>query len=245
VIRDVVDGLDVVQADGVARMTPLRPRMAVRSQPVSRRAVLATVLASLLLAGCFTGPRPYFGDTNAFPPGSVTGDTAIDAVLTLFDAVSIGPATATYSVLTKFGNTTHPATVVLTPGKRAITIGNIRYVQTETTANTCTQDNSVPCVTGFDPQRISDIGITVDFYAADTAKRLRRDAQAKLGPAIASQATIAGQPATCVDITLPGGVATYCSLANGMLAKLDDGDVQITLTAYGAAADPVAFQLPG
>jgi hypothetical protein len=30
-----------------------------------------------------------------------------------------------------------------------------------------------------------------------------------------------------------------------MLAKLDDGDVQIVLTAYGAAADPAAFQLPG
>jgi len=48
---------------------------------VSRRAVLAIALATVFLAGCFTGPRPYFGDTNAFPPGSVTGDTAIDAVL--------------------------------------------------------------------------------------------------------------------------------------------------------------------
>jgi FlaG/FlaF family flagellin (archaellin) len=235
----------VIGDDGDVRMTPLPPQLAVRSQPVSRRAVLAIALAALLLAGCFTGPRPYFGDTNAFPPGSLTGDTAIDGVLKLFDAVGTGPATATYSVLTKFGNTTHPATIVLTPGKRAITIGNIRYIQTETTANTCTQDNSAPCVKGFDPQRISDIGITVDFYAADTAKRLRRDAQAKLGPAIASQTTVAGQPASCVDVTVPGGVATYCALGNGMLAKLDDGDVQIVLTAYGAAADPAAFQLPG
>jgi FlaG/FlaF family flagellin (archaellin) len=230
---------------GDARMTPLPPQMAVRSQPVSRRAVLAIALATVFLAGCFTGPRPYFGDTNAFPPGSLTGDTAIDGVLKLFDSVTNGPSTATYSVLTKFGNTTHPATIVLTPGKRAITIGNIRYIQTETTANTCTQDNSVPCVKGFDPQRISDIGITVDFYAADTAKRLRRDALAKLGPAIGSQTTIAGQAATCVDVTVPGGVATYCALANGVLAKLDDGDVQIVLNAYGAAADSAAFQLPG
>ena len=226
-------------------MTPLPPPLAVRSQPVSRRAVLAIALATVFLAGCFTGPRPYFGDTNAFPPGSVTGDTAIDAVLKLYDAATTGPSTATYSVLTKFGNTTHPATIVLTPGKRAISIGNIRYIQTETTANTCTQDNSTPCVKGFDPQRISDIGITVDFYAADTAKRLRLDAQAKLGPAIASQTTVAGQAATCVDVTVPGGVATYCALANGILAKLDDGDVQIVLAAYGATADPAVFQLPG
>jgi FlaG/FlaF family flagellin (archaellin) len=226
-------------------MTPLLSQLAVRSQPVSRRAVLAIALATVLLAGCFTGPRPYFGDTNAFPPGSLTGDTAIDTVLKLFDTVTTGPSTAAYSVLTKFGNKTHPATIVLAPGKRGITIGNIRYIQTVTTVNTCTQDNSVPCVKGFDPQRISDIGVTVDFYAADTAKRLRRDAQAKLGPAIGSQTTIAGQPATCVDVTVPGGVATYCALADGMLGKLDDGDVQIVLTAFGATADPAAFQLPG
>jgi hypothetical protein len=218
--------------------------MAVRSQPVSRRTVLAVALAAVLLAGCFTGPRPYFGDTNAFPPGSLTGDTAIDAVLKKLDAATTGPATAVYSVLTKFGNTTHPASVVLTPGKRAVTVGNIRYIQTETTANTCTQDKSLPCVTGFDPQRISDVGITVDFYAADTAKRLRRDAQAKLGPAIATQDVIAGQQASCVDVTVPGGVAAYCVLNNGMVAKLDDGDVLITLTAYGETADPAAFQLP-
>jgi hypothetical protein len=205
---------------------------------------MAIALATVFLAGCFTGPRPYFGDTNAFPPGSLTGDPAVDAVLKKLDGASTGPATAAYNVLTKFGNTTHPATVVLTPGKRAVTVGNIRYIQTETAANTCTQDKSLPCVTGFDPQRISDIGITVDFYAADTAKRLRRDALAKLGPAIATQDVIAGQPTSCVDITVPGGVATYCVLNNGILAKLDDGDVQVTLTLYGETADPAAFQLP-
>jgi hypothetical protein len=219
--------------------------MAVRSQAVSRRAVLAIALATVVLAGCFTGPRPHFGDANAFPAGSLTGDTAIDAVLKKLDGASAGPATAAYTVLTKFGNTTHPATVVLAPGKRAITVGNVRYIQTEATANTCTQDKSLPCVTGFDPQRISDVGITVDFYARDTATRLRRDAEAKLGPAIATQDVIAGQPASCVDVTVPGGVATYCVLNNGMLAKLDDGDVLITLTLYGETADTTAFQLPG
>jgi len=216
----------------------------VRSSLVSRRALLAIALSTVLLAGCFTGERPSFGDSNAFPPGSMTGDPAIDAVLTKLDSVSTGPSTAAYTVLTKFGNTTHPAVISLSPGKRKVIIGNTIYIQTEASANTCTQDGSVPCVKGFDPQRISDIGITVDFYAADTAKRLRRDAQAKLGPAIASQDVIAGQPVTCVDVSVPGGVAVYCVLANGIVAKLDDGDVLITLTLYGDTVDPNAFTLP-
>lgn len=219
----------------------LRSFHLVRSTIVSRRAVLAIALSSLLLAGCFTGQRPFFGDSNAFPPGTMTGDPAIDAVLTKLDGATVGPATAAYTVLTKFGNKTSPAVVVLAPGKRSITIGNVHYVQTESSADTCTQDGSVPCVHGFDPQRISDVGITVDFYAADTAKRLRRDAQAKLGPAIASQETIAGQAATCVDVTVSGGTAVYCVLADGLVAKLDDGDVRIVLTLFGAIADPNQF----
>ena len=217
----------------------------VRSCIVSRRALLAICLCIVALSGCFTGERPYFGDSNAFRPGTLSGDPAIDAVLTKLDGATSGPATAAYTVLTKFGNTTNPALVVLQPGKRNVVIGNTRYLQTEVAANTCTQDATIPCVPGFDPQRISNIGITVDFYAADTAKRLRRDAQAKLGPAITSHDVIAGQPVTCVDVTVSGGTAVYCVLANGLLAKLDDGDVLITLALYGDTADAKAFALPG
>ena len=93
-------------------------------------------------------------------------------------------------------------------------------------------------------QRISDTLITVDFYAADTAKRLRRDAAAKLGPATGYDEVIADQPATCVDVPLVGGTAVYCALASGLLAKLDDGDVAVTLTLYGDTVDASAFTPP-
>jgi hypothetical protein len=211
---------------------------------VSRRGVIALALSALLLAGCFTGKRPHFSDNETFRPGSATGDPAVDAVLAKLDAVSTGPVTAAYTVLTKYGNTTNPALVALSPGKRNVTVGNTVYIQTETMAATCTQDLSVPCVDGFDPQRISDIGLTVDFYASDTAKRLRRDALAKLGPATAYEQVIADQPASCVDVPVTGGTAVYCVLDSGIVAKLDDGDVLVTLTLYGDIVDQAKFVLP-
>jgi hypothetical protein len=240
----VVGGGERISAAASQVLPHFHRSQPVRSSVVSRRAALALTLCTLLLAGCFTGKRPYFSDSETFPPGSSSGDPAVDAVLARLDNPTTGPATAAYTVLTKYGNSTAPALVALSPGKRSITVGNTRYIQTESTAVTCTEDRSIPCVDGFDPQRISDTLITVDFYASDTAKRLRRDAAAKLGPAIGHQDIIADQPATCVDVPVVGGTAVYCALASGLLAKLDDGDVAITLTLYGESVDDAAFTPP-
>ena len=210
-----------------------------------RRPVLVAVAAALLLAGCFTGDRPYFTEGTTLAPGGPSGDPAIDAVLQRFDRPSVGPLTATYTVLTKYGNTTNSAAVVLDPGKRSITVGVTRFIQTETFAATCTLDGTIPCVDGFDPKRISDTLLTVDFYAVDAAKRLRRDAQAKIGPAVARTDVMASMPVTCVDVPVSGGTAVYCALESGLVALIDDGDVRVSLDAYGAAADPAVFTLPG
>lgn len=210
---------------------------------MNRRALPVLALAALVLTGCLTGKRPYFND-EPFPTGSLTGDASIDAVLQKLDAAATGPATAAYSVLTKFGNTTNPASVALDVGSRSVTIGNIRYVETPTGAATCAADNSVPCVAGLDPTRVSDIGVTIDFYAAEAATRLRRDAQAMLAPTTPHVETIAGQAALCVDVPLAGGVAVYCVLDSGLVARMDDGDVAVNLTLFSPTADPGLLQLP-
>jgi len=201
-----------------------------------RRALAAALL--VLLTGCVTGERPYFSDSALPQP---TGDPAVDAVLVLLDNVSVGPTTATYDVLTKFGNTTTTAVVALDAGKRMVTVGNTRYAQTPDAATTCTVDGSQPCSQGWDVSRISNTLLTVDFYAADTAKRLRRDAAAKVAPTTARTETIAGVAITCVDVPLGGGTAVYCATANGMLGLLDDGDVRVALTMLLDQADPSLF----
>ena len=194
----------------------------------------------LLVTGCQLGERPSFS-SDPFPPGSLTGDPYVDAVLEQLDAVTTGPATAVYSVLRKYGNVEYIATVVLSNGQRAVTLGNTKFLQSEPVVQTCKVDGSAPCVNGIVAQSASDVGLTVDFYAADTAKRLRRDSGAKTGPTLTHNDTIAEQAATCVDVPLVGGTAVYCSLANGILAKLDDGDVLVTLTMYADEADLAAF----
>lgn len=207
---------------------------------VTPRRLLPFVLPLLLLTGCQLGERPSFS-SDPFPPGSLTGDPYIDAVLQRLDGVTSGPVTAVYSVLRKYGNTEYTATVILSNGQRAVTLGNTKYLQTEPVVQTCAIDGSSPCVNGIVAQASSDVGLTIDFYAADTAKRLRRDAQAKTGPSLTHTDTIGDQIATCVDTPLTGGTAVYCALDNGMLAKLDDGDVLVTLTMYSETADLTAF----
>ncbi len=210
---------------------------------MNRRALPVLALVALLLTGCLTGERPYFDD-NPFPVGSPTGDTGIDAVLQKFDAVIPGPATASYSVLTKFGNVTNTAGVVLDGGSRSVTIGNVRYVETATGSVTCTEDNTAPCAAGLDAARVSNIGVTIDFYATEAATRLRRDSLAILAPSTTHVETIGDQSALCVDVPLAGGTAVYCALDNGFVARVDDGDVAVNLTAFSPTADPGRLQLP-
>lgn len=228
------------------RLVPPEPGgQAVRSSVVSRRRLILPLAAALLLTACATGERPYFADTAPFNSATPTGDAAIDAVLQKLDSVTAGPVTAAYDILQKFGNTHTAAVVALQPGKRALTFGNVKMIQTETAAVTCTVDGSAPCEDGFLDQRISDTGVTYAFYAEKAAVKLRRLAIDKVGPATASTEQIAGQNTTCVTVPVSGGTAIFCALDDGMLAKQDDASVLVTLQLYGTSVDENTFVLPG
>ena len=201
---------------------------------------MVIVSGLIALSGCFTGQRPSI-TTDAFPAGSTSGDPSIDAVLAKLDTVNEGPYTADYTVLTKFGNITRPASVSVDPNRRSVTVGNVRFLTVNDASQTCILDKTDPCSSTLDPARLSDAQITPDFYAIDAAKRLRRIALARIGTPIASTETIAGQPATCVDISVPGGVSVFCALDSGPLARLDDGAVAINLTQYTPAVDESLF----
>ncbi len=194
----------------------------------------------ILLSGCFTGERPSF-TTEPFPAGSPSGDPSIDQILAQLDAVNEGPYTAQYTVLTKFGNTTRPASVTVATARRSVTVGDVRFLTVNGASQTCLLGKSDPCSSTIDPARISDTQITPDFYAADAAKRLRRSAVAKIGSPVSRVETIAGQEATCVDVPVPGGTSVFCVLTNGPLARLDDGAVAINLTQFVTAVDESLF----
>jgi hypothetical protein len=205
-----------------------------------RPLALMVVVMAVLLGGCFTGKRPSFDDRK-FPSGTTTGDAAIDGVLAKLDAATATPPafTATYDVTVRFGNLHKTATVVVDGRSRSITMGDVTYLQTPEIVETC---RSGVCTTGLDPAAISDSQLTVDFYAADAATRLRVDATAKIGPTATRPETIAGQPATCVDVVQSNGTASYCVLDDdGILAELTDGDVFITMTSFAPTADATAL----
>ena len=198
-----------------------------------------TVALTATLSACFTGERPRLAEG-----ATATGDPAADAVLSRLDAGGQAAFTADYSVVTKFGNVTTPATVVqFGPARRAVTIGRIRFLVDRADTATCDLDAD-ECSTTIDAARVSDVQLTPDFYAASAATRLRRDTELRAGPTRASIETIAGQPATCVVVTVTGGESTYCALDAGPLARLDAADLSIELTAYSPTPDETQFDRP-
>ncbi|MEI7617701.1 MAG: hypothetical protein WCK14_03695 [Actinomycetota bacterium] len=190
------------------------------------------VVAPLVFSGCITGKRPSFGSQS---------DPAIAAVLSKLDT-SIGPFTASYSILTRLGNITTPVTVAIqNPTERSITFNDIRFLQSTAGYSTCTLSNG-SCSLVVDEASISNLAVTHDFYGASAAARIRQDATTMVGPAITSSETYAGQNATCVQLSFTSGTKKYCVLDNGMLAYQDTPDLQITLTKLTDAVDTKLFE---
>ncbi|CAN5720879.1 hypothetical protein BH18ACT2_BH18ACT2_17590 [soil metagenome] len=215
---------------------------------------LVTVLTGLvglvglgLISGCITGERPTLAEAPL-----ETGDAAVDAVLTRLESGAAATFTASYDVLTRFGDLRSSATVAQEGAtRRSITIaagGTFRFVVDGEATATCDLTAGT-CTDTLDPQRVSDTQLAPDFYAAGAAARLRRDAGQRTGPTAAAAETIAGQPATCVTIPVGGAggqlTSTYCALDAGPLARLDAADVAIDLTTWSPTPDPAAFARPG
>ena len=102
--------------------------------------------------------------------------------------------------------------------------------------------NSGRCTNSIDDGRVSDVQVTHQFYGESAARRLRTDAARKIGATAPSATAIVGLTATCVSVPLSAdGAATYCVLDNGLLARMDNGDVQIELTAFRDGVDERDF----
>lgn len=200
----------------------------------------AALLISVALAGCITGQRPSFLEDQ--PVSAETGDESIDDVLERLDRASLAEFTADYDILTKLGNRSSTATVVQAPvGRRSVTINDIRFVEGTGQPATCDLSTG-ECQASIDDAYVSDVGITHRFYAEDFARRLRVDANRRIGEPVAYTITAAGLPALCVDVPVSGGTKVYCAIEAGPLALYDGNDVNIALTRFTDVPDESAFE---
>ena len=222
------------------RSTTVSPRSADRPALPRLRFVTAAALIGLVATACMEGERPSFVESPT-AVGTTTGDANIDAVLALYDGVGNAVFTAGYQatvVLTGRPSTVTAAQIDST--QRSMTVDDVRYVTDSTGTRTCSVAAGT-CAPVLNAAAVSDTGVTPDFVFGDIAKRLRRDANARIGPTVLSTVDVAGQQATCVDVALSGGTKQYCALADGVLARFVGADVTVDLTSYQPTADPALF----
>lgn len=211
--------------------------------PPARRlaATVVVAVATLLLTGCITGERPRLDDSEP-APDALSGNAAIDAVLTRLDTVDDATFTAGYQVLTRFGELMTDAVVAQQDiERRSVTIGTTRYIDGRAErARTCDLTAGT-CADGLDDTKAAAVLLTREFFGASAATRLRRDAQAVIGEPAGYVREIAGQDATCVDLEVTGGRKTYCALDSGVLALQDGADTLIQLVSMGSTVDPSSY----
>ena len=100
----------------------------------------------------------------------------------------------------------------------------MRYLIDGPSTRTCTVSTG-ECTDTIDAARVSDVQMTPDFFGTSLAARLRHDAEVAVADPTTSTEDIQGQPATCTSIPVDGSTNTYCVLDNGVLGRMEAGDL--------------------
>ena len=172
-------------------------------------------------------------------------DPAAIAVIDRLGTASSGEFTATYEITPTLTNEATTATVVQAGSRRRVTVGEVDFLTDGTVNRTC-ENNDRGCVAFIDDARISDLNITHRFWGDAFRARVELDASRRIGFSAASDTTIAGAPAACVDIPVPSsselsGTVQYCALDAGPLARYIGADVRIELVEFVASTSPADF----
>jgi hypothetical protein len=172
-----------------------------------------------------------------------TGIAAVDQVLARLDAVDGKTFTASYAIQRKLGDLKRSATVVQSPPRTVVQIGDVALF-TDVPQQTCDMTTQT-CEGGLLEQRISDVGISSRFYGPATAQQLRVAVGRESAPPTIDTAQVGNVTAQCIHVPVGGGQETYCVTGDGVVALLDTAAEHIELTSYSPEASASAFARPG
>lgn len=194
--------------------------------------MFALALCAIVTA-CATGPRPTLSDPEPVDDGAAA------SVIERLDRVPVGDFTAVYEITPS--STTEPtlATISQHGNELRTQIGDVVYTSDGATTTTCDVAGGV-CEDYADEARISNLGITHQFWGPSFRQRLATDSGRRIGTSEGAIDTIAGQSAACVAIKVPSsldavGTVNYCALDQGVLGRYVGADGTIELTSFALA----------
>lgn len=201
---------------------------------MSRRSLPIAAIAALtmLATGCAVGERP------TLQAAELITDPASEAVVERLDRPPVGDFAAVYTITpSATGGAPATATVTSRGGEVRAEIGSVVFTTDAAGLTTTCAVDGTACDDIADDARISDLGITHQFWGSAFRQRLATDAARRIGTSTGTADTIAGQSAVCVAIKLPSsveqvGTATYCALEQGVLARYIGADATIELTSF-------------
>ena len=194
--------------------------------------MLALPLFAVITA-CVTGPRPTLTDPEPVDDGAAA------PVIERLDRAPVGDFTAVYAITPSAAAAATVATVSRHGNELRAQIGDVVYTTNGVTTTTCDVDGGA-CEDYANETRISNLGITHQFWGPAFRQRLAVDSGRRIGTSTGTVETIAGQSAACVAVTLPSsigatGTVNYCALDQGVLGRYVGADATIELTSFTVA----------
>lgn len=203
------------------------------TRSTSRRRATLAIASCAIVTACATGQRPTLSEPDP------VGDGAAASVIERLDRAPIGDFTAVYEITPS--STTQPtvATISQTGSELRSQIGDVVYTSDGATTTTCDVAGEA-CDDFANEARISNLGITHQFWGPSFRQRLATDSDRRIGTSEGAIDTIAGQSAACVAIKIPSsldavGTVSYCALDEGVLGRYIGADGTIELTSYAPA----------
>ena len=153
---------------------------------------------------------------------------------------------ATYT--SNSGGQTTKVTIAQAPPKSSFTSGSSSVINTGSKTYVCSADSgTTSCVSTGSANPLA--GLEELFSPAAAVAAFSEAKEGLVSKALgikttSSTQTIAGQPSTCVSVSVKGKVAKYCVTKQGLLSYAGTSSSSFQLTKYSSKPPASAFALP-